>query len=181
LPAARADADGSSYEHVSYEGYGPAGVAVFVEALTDNRNRTASEVRHIFTRSDGSLGESGSVAWLFERTGVVVVAAEGVDEDELMMAAAEGGADDVTRDSSVFQVTCPPEALASVRAALGEAGIEAESAQLAMLPKTTVTIEDEGLARRIVRLMEALEDNDDVQDVYANFDIPEAVLEAAAE
>ena len=178
---AGADADGNAYEHVAYEGYGPAGVAVFVEALTDNRNRTASEVRHIFTRSEGSLGESGSVAWLFERTGVVVVSAEGVDEDELTLAAADGGAEDVTRDGSVFQVTCPPESLASVRAVIEGAGILVESAQLSMLPKTTVTIDDEGMARRIVRLMESLEDNDDVQDVYANFDIPEAVLEAAAE
>ena len=178
---AGADAEGSSYQHVAYEGYGPAGVAVFVEALTDNRNRTASEVRHIFTRSDGALGESGSVAWLFERTGLVLVSAEGVDEDELTLAAAEGGADDVTRDGSVYQVTCGPESLASVRVAIEEAGIAVESAHLAMLPKTTVTIEDEGIARRVVRLMESLEDNDDVQDVYANFDIPEAVLEAAAE
>ena len=173
--------DGSSYDHVSYEGYGPAGVAVYVEALTDNRNRTASDVRHVFTRSDGSLGESGSVAWLFERTGLAVVSAEGVDEDELTLAAAEGGADDVTRDGSVFQVTCAVDALSSVRAALAEADIAVESAELAMLPKTSVTIEDEAVAKRIVRLMEALEELDDVQDVYANFDIPEAVLEAAAE
>jgi len=173
--------DGSSYDHVSYEGYGPAGVAVYVEALTDNRNRTASDVRHVFTRSDGSLGESGSVAWLFERTGLAVVSAEGVDEDELTLAAAEGGADDVTRDGSVFQVTCAVDALSSVRAALAEADIAVESAELAMLPKTSVTIEDEAVAKRIVRLMESLEELDDVQDVYANFDIPEAVLEAAAE
>jgi YebC/PmpR family DNA-binding regulatory protein len=178
---AGADSEASSYEHVAYEGYGPAGVAVFVEALTDNRNRTASEVRHIFTRGEGSLGESGSVAWLFERTGVAVVTAEGVDEDELTLAAADGGADDVSRDGSTYQVTCAPEVLASVRAALADAGIEVESSELAMLPKTTVTIDDEGVARRVVRLVEALEDNDDVQDVYANFDIPEAVLEAAVE
>jgi YebC/PmpR family DNA-binding regulatory protein len=170
----------AAYEHVTYEGYGPGGVAVYVEALTDNRNRTASEVRHIFSKNEGSLGESGSVAWLFERTGVVLVSAEPVDEDELMLAAAEGGADDVSLDGTVYQVTCPPESLAAVRDAVEDAGIEVESAQLAMLPKTTVAVEDEAAARRIVRLMEALEDNDDVQDVYANFDIPEAVLEAAA-
>jgi YebC/PmpR family DNA-binding regulatory protein len=169
----------AAYEHVSYEGYGPGGVAVFVEALTDNRNRTASEVRHIFAKNEGSLGESGSVAWLFERTGVVLVS-DSFDEDELTLAAAEGGADDVARDGAVFQVTCPPEALAAVRGAIEEAGMEVESAQLSMLPKTTVAVEEEAAARRIVRLMEALEENDDVQDVYANFDIPEAVLEAAA-
>jgi YebC/PmpR family DNA-binding regulatory protein len=177
---AGAAGDGAAYEHVAYEGYGPGGIAVFVEALTDNRNRTASEVRHVFAKNDGSLGESGSVAWLFERTGLVIVAAEGVDEDELTLAAADGGADDVSPDGSVFQVTCAPEDLAAVRGALGEAGIAVDSAQLAMLPKTSVTVSDEAAARKIVRLMEALEELDDVQDVYANFDIPERVLEAAA-
>ena len=177
---AGATGDGASYEHVTYEGYGPAGVALFVEALTDNRNRTAAEVRHIFTKSEGSLGESGSVAWLFERTGLVVVSAEGVDEDELTLAAAEGGADDVTRDGSVFQVTSPATELSAVRTALEEAGIGVESAEIAMLPKTAVTVDDESDARKIVRLMEALEENDDVQDVYANFDIPETVLEEVA-
>ena len=176
---AGAGGDGAAYEHVAYEGYGPAGVAFFVEALTDNRNRTASDVRHIFQKSDGSLGESGSVAWLFDRTGLVVVA-DSVDEDELTLAAAEGGADDVSRDGSVFQVTCAPDELATVRRALDEAGIESESAELAMLPKTSVTVDDEAAARAIVRLIEAFEELDDIQNVYANFDIPEAVLEAAA-
>ena len=172
--------DGAAYEHVTYEGYGPGGVAVFVEALTDNRNRTASEVRHIFAKNDGSLAESGSVAWLFERTGLVIVAAEGADEDELTLAAADGGADDVLQDGSVYQVTCAPESLAAVKDALEAAGVDIDSAQLAMLPKTSVTVSDEAAARKIVRLMEALEEDDDVQDVYANFDIPEPVLEAAA-
>ena len=163
-----AAADGEAFEHITYEGYGPAGVAVFVEALTDNRNRTASEVRHVFSKSEGSLGESGSVAWLFERTGLILVSADGVDEDELMLAAADGGADDVSQDESVFQITCAAE------------GYTVESAQITMLPKTSVTVEDEAAARRIVRLMESLEDLDDVQDVYANFDIPEQVLEEVA-
>ena len=171
--------DGAAYEHVTYEGYAPAGVAVYVEALTDNRNRTASDVRHVFQKSDGSLGESGSVAWLFDRTGLLVVD-EDVDEDELTLAAADGGADDVMRDGSVFQVTCAPDDLQTVRRALDDAGIPIESAELAMLPKTSVVVDDEGAARKIVRLIEALEDLDDVQDVYANFDIPDAVLEAAA-
>jgi YebC/PmpR family DNA-binding regulatory protein len=177
--ASGAGADGEAYEHVTYEGYGPGGVAVYVEALTDNRNRTASEVRHLFGKHDGSLGESGSVAWLFDRTGLLVVG-EDVDEDELTLAAADGGADDVSRDGSVFQVTSAPDELAAVRRALDEAGIAVESAELAMLPKTSVTVDDEGDARKIVRLIEALEELDDVQDVYANFDIPEAVLEAVA-
>ena len=172
--------DGDSYEHVSYEGYGPSGIAVFVEALTDNRNRTASEVRHIFAKSDGNLGESGSVAWLFERRGVLLVAAAGVDEDELTLAAAEGGAEDVSLDGTTFQVTCAPERLHAVREAVEAAGIAVESGSAAMVPKTTVRVEDEQAARKILRLMEALEDADDVQEVYANFDIPERVLEAAA-
>jgi YebC/PmpR family DNA-binding regulatory protein len=177
---AGAASDGESFEHITYEGYGPAGVAVYVEALTDNRNRTASEVRHVFSKSEGSLGETGSVAWLFERTGLLLVPVDGVDEDELTLAAADGGADDVVADGSVFQVTCPAEHVADVRRALEQEGIPVESAQITMLPKTSVTVEDEAAARRIVRLMESLEELDDVQDVYANFDIPEAVLEAAA-
>jgi YebC/PmpR family DNA-binding regulatory protein len=171
------DTDGQAYEHVIYEGYGPAGVAVLVEALTDNRNRTAAEVRHAFDKHEGNLGTSGAVAWLFERRAVVLVPADGVDEDELMLAAAEGGADDVTQDGSSFEVVAAPENLAAVREAVESAGFAVESAQVTMLPKTTVAIDEESAARKIVRLMDTLEDNDDVQDVYANFDIPERVLE----
>jgi YebC/PmpR family DNA-binding regulatory protein len=170
--------DGATFEQVSYEGYGPGGVAVFVEALTDNRNRTAAEVRHVFAKNDGNLGESGSVAWLFERKGVVLVDADGVDEDELTLAAAEGGAEDVTADGSSFQVTCAPEDLSTVRAAIEEAGFGIEAAELTMVPKTTVPIQDEGAARKLLRLMDALDENDDVQDAYANFDVPEGVIEA---
>ena len=176
---AGAGGDGSAYEHPTYEGYGPGGVAVFVEALTDNRNRTAAEVRHIFAKNEGSLGESGSVAWLFERKGVVLVPAE-VDEDELMLTAADAGAEDVVEEGSSYRVTSPPEDLESVRSALEEAGYPIESAQPMMVPKTTIAIEDESTAKKIVRLMDALEENDDVQDVHANFDIPERVLEAVA-
>jgi len=175
-----AAADGETFEHITYEGYGPAGVAVFVDALTDNRNRTASEVRHVFSKSDGSLGESGSVAWLFERTGLLLVPADGVDEDELTLAAADGGADDVSQDGSVFEIICPAESVAEVRQALEQAGFAIESAQITMLPKTSVTVEDAAAARRIVRLMDELEDLDDIQEVYANFDIPEHVLEEVA-
>ena len=171
--------DGEAYEHITYEGYGPSGVALFVEALTDNRNRTASDVRHIFTKNDGSLGESGSVAWLFERKGVILVP-DSADEDELTLAAAEGGADDVMRDGSTFHVLSAPESLVAVREAIEAAGIEVQSAELTMLPKTTVPIEDESAAKKLLRLMDALEENDDVQDVYANFDIPERVLETVA-
>jgi YebC/PmpR family DNA-binding regulatory protein len=171
--------DGDAYEHISYEGYGPSGVALFVEALTDNRNRTASEVRHIFAKNDGNLGESGSVAWLFERKGVVLVPGS-VDEEELTLAAADGGAEDVVSEGSSYEVIAPPDDLQSVREALDAAGIPYESADLTMLPKTTVPVEDESAAKKLLRLMDALEENDDVQDVYANFDIPERVLETVA-
>jgi YebC/PmpR family DNA-binding regulatory protein len=172
--------DGAAYERVTYEGYGPGGVALFVEAVTDNRNRTAADVRHTFSKNDGNLGESGSVAWLFERRGLVLVPADSVDEDDLTLAAAEGGAEDVVQEGSSFQVTCAPEDLPALREALTQAGIAFDSAELTMLPKTTIQIEDEGAAKKLVRLMEALEENDDVQDVYANFDIPEGILEAVA-
>jgi YebC/PmpR family DNA-binding regulatory protein len=172
--------DGSSYETVVYEGYGPEGVAVLVEALTDNRNRTASEVRFLFTKHGGNLGATGAVAWQFERRGIVLVAADGVDEDELILVAADAGADDVERDGSTYQVSAAPESLRAVREAIEAASYTIESAGLSMVPKTTVEISDEGVAKKVVRLVEGLEDNDDVQDVFANFDIPEQVLEAVA-
>jgi YebC/PmpR family DNA-binding regulatory protein len=173
------DTDAQAFETVVYEGYAPGGVAILVEALTDNRNRTAADVRHTFAKSDGNLGEAGAVAWLFERRGVVLVDA-GVDEDELTLAAAEGGADDVSLDGSSYQVVAPPETLTAVREAIEAAGIEVQSAELTMIPKTTIELEDEGAAKKVLRLIDALEENDDVQDVYANFDIPERVLEAVA-
>jgi YebC/PmpR family DNA-binding regulatory protein len=175
-----ADADASSFETVVYEGYGPEGVAVLVEAVTDNRNRTASEVRHAFTKHGGNLGTTGAVAWQFERRGVVLVSALGADEDVLVMSAAEAGADNVELDGSSFVVTSAPDSLTAVRQALEHAGFAVESVELAMVPKTTVAVSDESTARRIVKLVEGLEDTEDVHDVYANFDIPEAVLEAVA-
>ena len=175
-----ADSDGAEFETVVYEGYGPNGVAVIVEALTDNRNRTASDVRHVFAKNDGNLGGSGAVSWLFERRGIVLVPADGVDEDELMLAAADGGADDFSRDGSTFQVVSAPESLAGVRAALEAAGFTVESAELTMVPKTTVEVADESSAKKVLRLIDQLEENDDVQDVFANFDIPEQVLETVA-
>jgi YebC/PmpR family DNA-binding regulatory protein len=175
-----ADADADAFETIVYEGYGPEGIAVIVEALTDNRNRTAADVRHLFAKHGGNLGTAGAVAWQFDRRGVVVVSAEGVDEDELFLAAADGGADDIDRDGSVFQITSAPEQLAAVRGAVEEAGFTVDSAELQLVPKTTVSIDDETKARQVMRLIDALEENDDVQDVYANFDIPEQVLEAVA-
>jgi YebC/PmpR family DNA-binding regulatory protein len=175
-----ADSDTSTFETVVYEGYGPSGVAVIVETLTDNRNRTAGEVRHTFAKNDGNLGTSGAVLWLFERRGVVLVPVAGVDEDELTLAAAEGGADDVTLDGSSYQVLAPPESLQTVRETIEAAGFTVENSELTMLPKTTVEVADEADAKKVLRLMDQLEDNDDVQDVFANFDIPEQVLEAVA-
>ena len=174
------DADAAAYETILYEGYGPDGVAVLVETLTDNRNRTASDVRHTFAKHGGNLGTTGAVAWLFERRGVVLVDAEGVDEDELTLAAAEGGADDVERDGSIFQVSSAPEALSGVREAIEAAGIAVQSAELTMVPKTTVEVAEEASAKKLIRLIEALEDNYDVQDVAANFDIPEQILETVS-
>jgi YebC/PmpR family DNA-binding regulatory protein len=175
-----ADADANAFETIVYEGYGPEGVALIVEALTDNKNRTAADVRHLFAKNGGNLGATGAVAWQFERLGVVVVAGDGADEEDLLLVAADAGADDVQPDGSSFQVTSAPEALVAVRAAVEEAGFSVESAELQLVPKTTVSIEDEAKARQVMRLVDALEENDDVQDVYANFDIPERVLEAVA-
>jgi YebC/PmpR family DNA-binding regulatory protein len=175
-----ADTEGSSFDTVVYEGYGPEGVAVLVEALTDNRNRTASEVRHAFSKHGGNLGTTGAVAWQFERRGVVLASAENVDEEELLLAAADAGADDVELDGSSFVISSTPEALSAVREAVEAAGFTVESAELAMIPKATVAIADESTAREVLRLVEGLEESDDVQDVYANFDIPETVLEAVA-
>ena len=175
-----ADADDAAFETIVYEGYGPEGVAVIVEALTDNKNRTAADVRHMFAKNGGNLGATGAVAWQFERTGVVLVPAEGVDEDELLLVAADAGAEDVKQDGSVFEVTSPPESLSAVRAAIEAAGMPVDSAELVLVPKVTVAVDDEAKARQVMRLIDALEDNDDVQDVYANFDIPEQVLEAVA-
>ena len=152
---------------------------MIVEALTDNRNRTASEVRHLFSKHGGNLGATGAVAWQFERRGVVLLEADGVDEDELVLVAADAGADDVELDGTTFVVSAAPRS-SGVRQALESAGYELGSAGLQMVPKTTVAIADESTAKQVVRLVEGLEENDDVQDVYANFDIPEAVLEAVA-
>jgi YebC/PmpR family DNA-binding regulatory protein len=173
-----ADTDEAAFEQVVYEGYGPNGVAILVEALTDNRNRTAADVRAAFAKHDGNLGGSGAVAWLFERRGVILVDADRFDEDDVTLAAAEGGADDVELDGSSFSVTSSAESLSAVRQALEDAGIEVDSAELTMVPKTTVELDEESAAKKTLRLIDALEESDDVQEVYSNFDIPEQVMEA---
>jgi YebC/PmpR family DNA-binding regulatory protein len=161
-----------------YEGYAPCGVAVLVETLTDNRNRTGSEVRHIFSRSGGSLGEPGSVAWNFEKKGVVLVDVERHDEDELIVAI-DAGAEDLARDENVWEIVTAAGDLAAVRAALEEGGVEIQAADLTMRPQTKVEV-DEGQVASMLRLLEALEDQDDVAAVHANFDVDAATLERLA-
>jgi YebC/PmpR family DNA-binding regulatory protein len=171
--------DGEAYESFVYEGYAPGGVAVIATILTDNRNRTASDLRRIFTKNGGSLGTPGSVAWQFDRKGVVLVDREGVDEDELMELALAGGAEDIAEDGAQWQVTTDPADFMAVREALEEGGVAYASAELTMVPKATVEL-SEREARQVLRLIDELEDNDDVQGVYANFDISEEILEAVA-
>lgn len=171
-------ADAEAIESVNYEGYGPGGVALLIEALTDNRNRTGAEVRHILSKHGGSLGEPGSVAYLFEKLGVVVVAAGGRSEDDLI-AAIDAGATDIARDDDVFEVLAAPGDLAAVRDALEAAGVEIESSDVTHRPSTRVPL-DEDAAARLMRLIDALEENDDVGEVHANFDVDAAVLERVA-
>ena len=174
-----AGADGETYLHLTYEGYGPNGVAVYLTTLTDNKNRTAADIRYIFDRSGGKLGTDGSVSWMFERKGVIFVEAAGRDEDELMMAAIEAGAEDVIPAGDVYEIRCEVADFMSVRQGLEQAGIRYASAELTMIPKNTVAL-DESDARKTLRLLDALEDNDDVQEVYANFYVPDEVMQALA-
>jgi YebC/PmpR family DNA-binding regulatory protein len=168
-----------AYESIVYEGYGPDGVAIIVEALTDNRNRTAADVRAVFTKHHASLGTPGSVAWQFDRKGVIDLPAEGTTEDDVVLAAADAGAEDAAFDGEVWQVTTAPTDLAAVRDGLEANGLQVESAELRLVPRSTIGLDEDG-ARKLLRLIDGLEDLDDVQDVYANFDIPDAVLEAVA-
>jgi len=169
-----------NYEEVSYEGYGPAGVAVLVEVLTDNRNRTVAEVRHAFSKNKGNLGENGCVAWLFEAKGYVAVTREGVSEDRIMELALELGAQDVADGGDIWEVTTEPDAFHAVKEGIAAAGLNEESADLTRIPKSTVRVEGKD-AELMLRLMEMLEDSDDVQHVYANFDIDDAEMERLAE
>ena len=168
--------EGVKYEAITYEGYAPSGVAVIVECLTDNRNRTAAEIRNIFSKNGGSMAEPGAVSWQFERKGVVIVP-KTVAEDDLMLVALDAGAEDLSDQGDTWQVTCPPTDLGRVRAALEEAGLEYESADLTMLSTTSVPLANEADARRVLRVIDALEEDDDVQNVYSNFDIPDSILE----
>jgi YebC/PmpR family DNA-binding regulatory protein len=173
-----AGTDADAIETVVYEGYGPAGVAILIEALTDNRNRTGSEVRHIFSKSGGNLGEPGSVAWQFEKKGTIVVDSERFSEDDLM-PAIEAGAEDISGDEGVWEIVTEPGDLTAVREALAGANVEIESAELAMRPTTRIEVE-EGDVGKLMRLIEQLEDQDDVNAVHANFDVDADVLERVA-
>ncbi len=172
--------EGVTYESISYEGYATNGVAVYVESLTDNRNRTGAEIKNIFTRNGGSLAEPGAVAWQFERKGVIEVAKSAASEDDLMLAALDAGAEDIADQGDTWQVTTPPSELHTVRNALDAAGIAVASADLTMLPTTTIALGDAAAAKSVLRVIDALEDHDDVQNVYANFDVPDDVLQAVA-
>jgi YebC/PmpR family DNA-binding regulatory protein len=167
--------EGVRYESIAYEGYAPAGVAVIVECLSDNRNRTGAEIRNLFNKNGGTLAEPGAVSWQFERKGVISVPRT-FDEERVMEVAMEGGAEDLSDEGEQWMVSSAPADLAAVRAALEEAGLQPGSSELSMVPTSTVEVASESEAKKVLRLIEALDDHDDVQTVYANYDIPDAVM-----
>ncbi|MGD9995623.1 MAG: YebC/PmpR family DNA-binding transcriptional regulator [Ilumatobacteraceae bacterium] len=167
--------DGGTYETITYEGYAPGGVGLLIDVLTDNRNRTSADVRNVFSKMGGSLAEPGAVSWQFSRKGVIIASG---GEDEVMMAALEAGADDVAPDGDDWRITCPPSDVYHVRDALEAAGVTVSSAESTMVSSTTIEVADVDDARKILRIVDALEDNDDVQDVYGNFDISDDIMEA---
>jgi YebC/PmpR family DNA-binding regulatory protein len=171
------DLDGAVYEEILYEGYGPGGVAVLVETMTDNKNRTVADIRHFFAKSNGNLGESGCVAWMFDKRGVIVIDAEGIDEEELMDLAIEAGAEDVVEDETTFQILTAPEDFSEVVESLEKSGVKSVEASISMVPKNTVEVTEEKPARALIKLLDNLEDHDDVQKVHANFDIPDEIME----
>lgn len=168
---------GEVYDEILYEGYGPGGVAVLVECLTDNRNRTVADVRHYFAKSNGNLGESGCVNWMFDKKGLIVVDRETISEEELMDMALEAGAEDVVEEESEFHILTAPDEFEDVRGALEEAGLKYVEASISMIPQNTVDVGEEKVAKSLLKLIENLEDHDDVQNVYANFDIDDDLME----
>ena len=171
--------EGESYDQVNYEGYASGGVAVLLEVLTDNRNRTVADIRHLFSRHGGNLGEAGCVAWMFERKGLFIAKKEDlkIGEDDLMLIALEAGAEDVKEEDDTFSIISSPELFEEVKTYLGAQDVALESSEVTMLPQSTVAIDNPEEVKRILNLMEALEDNDDVQNVYANFEIPDELME----
>jgi len=170
------DLEGVNYEEITYEGYGPAGVAVLVEVLTDNRNRTVSDIRSAFTKNNGNLGEAGCVAWIFHMNSYFVFPTEGIDGDQLVDVALEAGAEDINEEGSDYEVTGPPESFDALKNAFTQNGLEFQVGEVTMLPQNVIKLDDKQ-AQQTLRLVEALEDNDDVQKVFANFDIPDDVME----
>jgi len=166
-----------NFEDVLYEGYGQQGVAIMVEALTDNRNRTSPEIKKVFEKHGGSMGASGCVNWIFTKKGLITVATSSVDEDQLMEIALNAGADDMENSGDSYEITCDPSAYEQLKAALDEKEIPTEIAEISMVPQNTIQITDENIARKIINLMEAFDDHDDVQNVYANFDIPDEIIQ----
>ncbi|HHZ91587.1 TPA: YebC/PmpR family DNA-binding transcriptional regulator, partial [Candidatus Poribacteria bacterium] len=172
------DLEGIGYEEVVYEGYGPNGVALIIEVLTDNKNRSVSDLRNILDRNGGAMGERGCVSWMFEKRGLIFVQKDSIDEDELFLIAADAGAEDLETQEEQIQIICPFEDFESVRVAIKESHADISLAETTMVPQTTIKL-DEKQAEQMIRLMDLLDDNDDVQKVYANFDIPDDILEAA--
>jgi YebC/PmpR family DNA-binding regulatory protein len=172
--------EGAVYEEITYEGYGPGGVAVLVDCMTDNKNRTVADIRHYFSKSGGNLGESGCVAWMFDKKGTILVDKETIEEDELLDKALEAGAEDVVEEDNVFQVVTAPDDFESVREALEADGVKFIEATVSMVPQNTIDVSEEKTAKQILKLLESLEDHDDVQNVYANFDIPDDIMEAVS-
>ncbi|VAW35546.1 Probable transcriptional regulatory protein YebC [hydrothermal vent metagenome] len=169
--------DGANYEEILYEGYGPGGVAILVETMTDNKNRTVADIRHFFAKVGGNLGESGCVAWMFAKKGLILLDKEGISEEELMDIAIEAGADDVLEDDEVFQILTAPEDFNQVVENLEQKGLQPQEATLSMEPKNTVAVTEERPARSLLKLLGNLEDHEDVQKVHANFDIPDELME----
>jgi YebC/PmpR family DNA-binding regulatory protein len=180
LKRASGELEGADYQTIWYEGYAPGGVALYVEVLTDNRNRAAAEVRAAFTKNGGSMAEPGAVNYLFSRAGVLTVPADGAEEDDILLAGLDAGITDVALDGDTFTVQCEASDVQAVRRALEDAGIPVASSDSTMLASVTVPVSDESTAKQVLRLLDALEDCDDVQNVYSNFDIPDQILEAVA-
>jgi YebC/PmpR family DNA-binding regulatory protein len=171
------DLEGVIYESITYEGYAPGGVAVLVDVLTDNRNRSGSEIRNVFSKNGGSMAEPGAVAWQFERKGVVL-ADRAAEEDDVMLVALEAGAEDIADDGEAWRITTPATDLHAVRTALESGGVSVSSSELTMLPSATIALDSKEAAKKVLHLIDLLDENDDVQDVYANFDIPDEILES---
>jgi len=175
------DLDGANYEEILYEGYGPGGVAILVETMTDNKNRTVADIRHYFSKSGGNLGESGCVGWMFDKKGIIIVDKETISEEDLLEIALEAGAEDVVEEDSTFQVVSAPEDFNQVVENLDKDELKYVEASISMVPQNTVDVSEEKTARSLLKLMENLEDHDDVQKVHANFDIPDELMESISE